>query len=469
MLRVRLPLLFTAAGLAGAWLPGCAYVGSSPTPSAPSAASLGGLAASPASATDLVAWWDAFADPTLSALAQRAVAGNLDLQTARTRVEAAAARRGVSAAALGPQVSATGSAGSQQVRSDTATSRSRSFQGGLTASWQLDLFGQTRLAVASAQAEWESAEETARAAQITVIAEVASAYISLRATEAQIARLEENLVLQRQTTAAIGWQHEAGTATRLEWEQARSTLAQAEASLPALQQTLEETRTSLCLLCGLTPQSLEGVLTPTAQIPAAPALTAGLPTELLRQRPDLRAAEKTFSAAWYQGEATRRQRFPSLTLTGSLTAQSSTWSDLFDPQAVARNVAAGLTAPLFTSGQITQSIAVQDAAVREANLAYQTAVLTAYAEVSNALTALQHTQARWQQLQSAQGSAQTAYTLARARYEAGEVDLLTLLDAQRTRLSVDEAVTEAAAAHAQAAIQLYTRLGGGWTQPDLSS
>jgi outer membrane protein TolC len=238
--------------------------------------------------------------------------------------------------------------------------------------------------------------------------------------------------------------------------------------LPSLRQTLSETRHQLATLCGRTPGELDALLAPTQALPSVPAdIAVGIPAETLRQRPDIRAAERGVEAAVARTKAAKRERLPTLSLTGSLGVESLKAGDIFSPDRTIAKLVGGLTAPIFAAGRIKAAIEIKTEAERQALIAYESAVLTALAEVENAQSSVARSGERLAALTRADSAAREAATLAAHRYAAGDADMLVLLDAQRTVLSLDQQQVSAAAAQLTAHIQLYKSLGGGWSSTSL--
>lgn len=421
----------------------------------------------PLDATALANWWKRFNDPVLDQLITEALAGSPDLRTALSRVNAARATRGVQQADLLPSLSAGVSGNGQRARDriNSTTTRSESYAASLDASWQIDLFGRQRLTVAAADADLAQTAEDYYAAQVTLVADVATAYISLRSSEARLAVFERTLGTRQETLELTQWREQAGTGNALDSQQAISALEQARASIPTLQTSITEARNQLAVLSGRPPGSLDHLLTSTAaNLPAVPAqLAVGIPAEALRQRPDVRASEHAIEAATARTRAAQRERFPSLSLSGSLDAAARHAGDLTSPATITAALIGGLTAPIFDGGRIRQTIALQTEQEKQAVIGYEKTVLSALAEVENALTAVQRTAESRSILQRATDAARAASSLATLEYEAGQADLLTVLDAQRTLLSLEDSSITTAANELTAHIQLYKSLGGGWS------
>ena len=411
-------------------------------------------------------WWKRFDDPVLEQLVDTALRQSPTIRTALSKIAAARATKNIERAGLLPSISAdaSGSGTRTTVRRTDITTTTESYGASLDASWEIDLFGKQSLALAAAQADLAQTSENLHAAQVTLAAEVATAYVTLRSTEAQLAALEASVAAQEATTQVARWREQAGLVSGLDAQQAVAALEQARASLPSLRQTLDETRNKLSTLCGRAPGELDTILATARPLPAVPAtLAVGIPAETLRQRPDIRAAERGLEAAVARRKSAQRDRLPSLSLTGSLGVESLKAGDIFSPERNLSRLVGNLTAPIFAGGRMSAAIAVKTESERQALIAYESAVLAALAEVENAQTAVVRTSERLDSLTLAAAAAREAASLAAQKYQAGEADMLTALDAQRTSLSLDQQQVSAAAARLAAHIQLYKSLGGGWS------
>ncbi|HAL71369.1 MAG TPA: RND transporter, partial [Verrucomicrobiales bacterium] len=309
------------------------------------------------------------------------------------------------------------------------------------------------------------ATENYYAAQVTLAAEVAEAYVDLRTAQAQLEVYQRNLSTRGDTVQITRWREQAGESTTFETQQAASTLEQARATLPSLKQTIEQTQNRLALLSGKTPGALDALLAPPRRVPEPAAVLAlGIPADTLRQRPDVRAAERGVEAAVARTKSAEKERYPTLTLSGSLGVDALKAGSLLSPEVAAASLLGNLSAPIFNAGRIRQTINVQSAQEKQALIAYESTVLQALSEVENALIAVSRSSERLRTLDGAVTSAKEAATLAAQSYEAGQIDLLQVLDTQRTLLSLEEQQTLTQGDRASAHIQLYKALGGGWSR-----
>jgi NodT family efflux transporter outer membrane factor (OMF) lipoprotein len=416
--------------------------------------------------TALTKWWARFNDPVLNELIEGALRSSPDVHTARSKIAEYRALRGVQRAALFPSLTADVSGGGIRTkdRDTNLTTKSESYSATANASWQVDWFGLQQQTLAAASADLAQTEENYYAVQVSLAAGVAAGYVTLRSAEAQLAVVQHSLGTRSETVQLTQWREQAGTGNALDTQQAIGTLEQARASIPALQLTIAQTTNQLALLSGRTPGALDALLAKSGGLPTMPADAAiGIPAETLRQRPDVRAAERGIEAAFARTEAARRQRLPALTLTGSLGVEALKAGRLFSPAATVASVLGSLSAPIFDAGRIGQTITIQSEREKQAINVYESTVLTALSEVENALVAVQRQGERLGILARATAAANEAATLAGLQFQAGQVDLLVSLDAQRTLLDLQQLEVTTAADRITAYIQLYQALGGGWS------
>jgi NodT family efflux transporter outer membrane factor (OMF) lipoprotein len=270
-----------------------------------------------------------------------------------------------------------------------------------------------------------------------------------------------------ETLAITEWRAEAGLATTLDVEQARTSLEQSRSTIPSLDSGYAEAENRLALLTGRAPGALKPTLLESKALPAAPdAIAVGIPADTLRQRPDVRAAELTLQGETARSAQREAERYPSLNLSGSWGWQSFAASGLGASANIVRTLAGSLAGTLFDGGRIRSRIAVQDAVQEQALIAYEKAILTALEDVENALAGYAAGRDRVTTRRRAADSANKAATLSRLLYQAGAVDFQKVLDTDRTRLSAEDGLATAEADLLTAVIRLYKALGGGWPAAD---
>jgi multidrug efflux system outer membrane protein len=462
MERTKLPLtLCVALALAG-----CSTLRAPATPAfggieAPQAWSEAPDGAASRNAADLGAWWRRFADPALDTLVADALAANTDIAQAQATLRQARALADVQSAQLLP---ALGGSASAQRGKTGAQPAANTFRAGLDASWEADLFGGQRSAANATQLDAQASAASVGDVQVSVAAEVALAYISLRSSQAREAIAQRNLASQQETLQITQWRVQAGLATSLESEQARAAVEQTRAQLPALQKSAALSRHQLALLTGRTSGALQ--LSAGTDIPTAPAdLALAFPADTLRQRADVRASQARVGAAAQRVVQADAARYPSLSLSGSLGLSALTLSGLSGGGAIVNSLLAGLSLPIFDGGAGKAQVTAQQAAYASAAAGYRSAVLTALKEVEDALVALQADRERLATLQQAADAAGNAALLATQRYSSGLIDFQTVLDTQRSQLSAQDGVASANSDVAADHVRLYKALGGGW-QPE---
>jgi outer membrane protein, multidrug efflux system len=415
---------------------------------------------------DLARWWKRFDDPVLSRLISGALETNPDIAAASARVKEARARRDAEFSTLFPTL--TGSADGSMFGSYVdgfGDSSSDAFSAQLDASWEVDLFGKRRSAVQAAAANLGAAAENLHSVHASLAAEIAAAYTTLRANEARLIVLQENLTTREQTAKLATWRQQAGEADSLESSQAQSSLESARAALPALQQAIAQGHNQLAQLAGRNPGSLETMLTTGSKGIPEPStrLAIGIPADTLRQRPDVRVAGYQVLAAASTTRAVEATKYPSLNLKGILGLNTNNTRRLLDPETATANLIAGVTSPIFDAGRIRSNTEAASAAEEQAVQAYRSIVLTALTETENALIACRRSAERLASLEKATQLARESDRLARQRYQAGEIDFLDVLDSQRTLLNLEDNLLSTRTDRTIAHIRLYQALGGGWS------
>lgn len=459
--------------VAGAALAECASVGPNYKPpelAVPEQWSSLDPAAAPVTAAgasaDLGRWWTTLNDPLLSELVAQAVTSSPDVRIAAARVREARARRSVAAAGWYPSVGASANARRSTSISPLADTRitRNAYSAGLDANWELDLFGGVRRGVEAAEADRASAEENLHGARVSLAAEVALTYVDLRALQIRLQIAERNLASQAETLALTEWRAQAGLVNGQDVEQARANVEQTRAQLPSLTANLAEAEHALDALLGKPPGALRSRLAAAADFPApATDVAVSIPANTLRQRPDVRAAERNLAAETARIGVAQAALYPALNLSGSIGLEALTLGALGNSGTSA--MLAGITAPLFQGGRLRSQVAAQEAARDRALATYEQTVLAALQEVENALVALARNRERGEALARAAAAARSAAVMARQRYGAGLVDFQSVLDTERTVLSVEDNLATTRAENVLALIRLYKALGGGWTQP----
>jgi multidrug efflux system outer membrane protein len=457
---LRLPLLIGGLLLA---LCGCAVPGSrSAMPldvDVPATWSVAGLAATQG-ASPLADWWLRFDDPLLAMLVTKALQANTSVRTAEAALRQARALRDVAAAGLWPVFGSSAAAKRSKSGDNDATSN---FTVGLDASWELDIFGANRSALNAGEATARASAANLGDVQVSIAAEMALAYITLRSAQARLAIAEGNLASQQETLQITQWRLQAGLVSSLDTEQALGATEQTQAKVPLLQTSIEQSRHAIAVLTGQPPAALAAVLAAGGTLPRAAAdLALGIPAETLRQRPDVRAAEHRVTAAAAQLAQADAARLPSFKLGGSLGFSAMTLGALGNSASLLGTLLASVSLPVFDGGASRAQVRAQQAALDQAILAYQAVVLTALRDVEDALVALRGERQRQARLQLAAAAAGRAAQMARQRYSSGLVDFQTVLETQRSQLATEDSVVSSGADLGADHVRLYKALGGGW-------
>ncbi|MEQ8348439.1 MAG: efflux transporter outer membrane subunit [Sneathiellaceae bacterium] len=426
-------------------------------------------------------WWLAFGDPALDALVARSLAGNPGLQESASRVrEAQALSRGVAADGR-PSLDLEGDAGIQRNQTigsgrsgrssatggSTGDETSGSAGLGLAFGWVPDLFGGQQRAEEAARAEVERQAWLRRDTALALVAETARTYVSYRSTQALQSLAEESLDLQRQTLTLVEGRTEAGLAPQLDLSRAEAAVASLEAALAPADSELRRLQNALAVLAGALPGSLQ-VPGPGAGIAGIPVLRAGppigLPTELLRRRPDLRAAEAALIGTTAEIGVAEAAFYPSLSLPGSLSLSVSGLGTGSVAQAVVAAIGAALNLPLYDGGARQANLDAAQERALQALLAYRTALLAALQEVEAALLAYQGASARLAALETEVAASERAFAQADELYRQGLASFLDVLDAQRELTTSRRDRVDAATDVAQATMDIYEAAG---LAPDL--
>ncbi|RQR61976.1 RND transporter [Burkholderia sp. Bp9125] len=465
----RLSAALGSAACAAA-LAACTTVGPdyrAPQPAHPPGWIERGDAAVPADSAQLQDWWRGFGDPLLDRLVAQAIDGNQDLAIARQRLLQARAERDQVASRLGPTVSAGGTANA--LRSSRALDwppgigQSRTYRLGFDASWELDIFGGTRRALESADAQVDAIDDDRHAILVSLLAELASDYAALRATQARLRIATDNVASLDATRRLTERSERHGLGTSFEVAQAHAELELAQAALPPLQANAAQLMHAIGVLTGGFPGTLRDALAaPGATLPVAPHLPVTLPSDVIRERPDIRAAERRFAAATAQIGVARAEQFPHFAIPLSVGTTASLVQDLFTSASVAWSVALEGTQLLYDGGRAQAGVSAARAAAEAARLAYEQRIRVAFREVEDALTDIYAERDRQAALVAAVGSSQDAQSRATRLYRNGLSEYLSVLIAQRATYRARDALALSQLAQVQGVIALYKALGAGW-------
>lgn len=432
-------------------LSGCTTLTQYVAPSIKATARYDGQPVAAKSITAEVRWWQAFRDKTLNRLIETGLAKNLTVAEAVERVVAARESAivtgldGLPSGTATAEASASGLSGTDEVEVDQAVNGSLN--------WEIDLFGGLAKKREAAQATLDAAIEEANGARLSLVGEVARNYVQARGYQDRLHIARSTLAAQNRTLDVTRQQNEAGVTSDLDLAQLQGDASTTAASIPSLEIALGEAIHRLGVLLGQEPSALEGLFKDGAQIPrVAASVSAGIPADLMRDRPDIRQAERQLAAATADIGVAEADLLPSLSLSGNLSlANISTWS-----------LGPSLSLPLFNQGKLRATVRLEESQARQTYLAYRQTVLEAVEEVENALIGFSKQQTRRNQLSSSYTSYTQATELAEERYKVGETTLLTLLTAQRSLYSARDALAESSVDVALQYISLSLALGGGW-------
>jgi len=410
-------------------------------------------------------WWSQFGDAQLDALIAEGLANNRDLRIAAARVDQYAGALGTTRAQFFPQVGAE-LAGTRTGASErTATGAPprnpyNAVQADLFASWEIDLFGKLRRQTEAAQADLLVSEEGRRATVLSLVAAIANGYVSLRALDRQLEISRATLKSRTDALDLFTTRFKGGVISQVELEQARSEYAIALAAVPEYERQVAQQQNALSVLVGRNPGPIARGKTIDELV--APQVPAGLPSEVLERRPDVRGAEQQLIAANARIGAAKALYFPSISLTGLYGGASTSLNGLFDASGRLWQVGAAISGPIFTGGAIAGQVKSAEAGQQAALFSYQKAVQTAFQETEDALVGQiklrERAAAQAQQAQALRSYAQ----LSRSRYEGGYSSYLEVLDAERSLFNAELQYTQAQANVLAQMIGLYKALGGGW-------
>ena len=413
-------------------------------------------------------WWRTLNDPVLDRLVETAYQNNLTLQLAGVRVLEARAQLSKTIGNLWPQTQ--GVAGSldwsQTNRPTTLNVATDNL--GFTLTWELDVWGKIRRGIESDKAAYLGTIASYDDALVTVIADTASNYVAIRTAEERIRVAQKNLATQKESLRVASIQFQYGEVSELDVKQAMTLVGQTQAQIPPLQNTLRQSEDALALLLGETPESIDQRLAGEGKIPVAPAqANVGIPRDLLRRRPDVRAAGYAAASQSALIGVAVAAMYPSFSLTGVFGFASSnlgagSLSDMFLWQSRVASAGGSFFFPIFNYGRLTNQVRVQDAQFQEAVLNYQNTVLNAQKEVEDGLSAFETAREAQTNLETASGAAARSTELSILQYKSGEVNYTTVLTSEQSELSIEDLLASTRGNVVLGLISIYRALGGGW-------
>ena len=420
-------------------------------------------------------WWRYFSDTNLDQLIAVACRQNLSLQIAGVRVLEARARLNQSIGNLFPQQQGLSGQATYSRLNDSSTAKTAGLNSDylsdqvlFSATWEIDFWGKYRRGIEADRASYLGTVAAYDDAMVTLIADVASTYVNIRTLEERLEVAERNLETQRESLRIATARFAAGETAELDMQQAATQLAQTEAQLPLLKETISQNENALAVLLGERPDEMDRQLTGPARIPMTPTnVAAGIPRDLLRRRPDVRVAGLQAASASALIGVARANLYPAFSLSGEFgysgnNQLNNSLSDTFNWQNRVVNAGAGVVLPVFNYGRLMNQVRVQDAQFQQAILQYQNTVLAAQQEVENGLAAFAHEQNALAALTRAASSARRSTDLAMIQYKGGQTDYTTVLSAEQAELSVENNVAATKGNVALGLIAVYRALGGGW-------
>ena len=416
-------------------------------------------------------WWDTFNDPVLNSLIAEADANNRTLQVAVARIDEYRARYSIASSDLYPDIRSI--AGYSRARvSDTDFDQAGYSVGGpfnnwglgLDASWEIDLFGRIARSIEAATAEWEGIIEDWRDVMVTLRADVASSYISVRTLQGRRKVVLANLEASQKLVELTRNMQSSGANSMLDVSQAEAQYFQFEAQLPRIELQLAREISNLAVLLGRDQEGLAATLEDGGHIPTPPGeIAVGIPADLIRRRPDLRAAERAVAAATARIGASEARLYPTLKLSGSFAFTASNFNDIWNWSSRTYQGGAGVAWDFFNGGRLKAGVEEAEAVTKQALLQYEQKALVALAEVETALAGFALSARERDILTSGSKAGQEAVRLATLQYSVGTLDFLSVLTAQQQLLALEDERVQATGMSAETLVEIYRALGGGWT------
>ncbi|WP_259120816.1 efflux transporter outer membrane subunit [Salinibacter ruber] len=436
-------------------------------------------AAADTAAYDATRWWAAYEDPSLTALVDTALAANLNLEEAQGRVEELAAQFRIARAPLFPSVTANGQGNYQNQPANTGIGGAigggqgpdrfefTDYQATLGLSYELDFWGRVRSQRTAALSQYFATAADLQTARLSVISQTISTYAQIASLRRQVRLGERTVGLLEERVAVTEDRYARGLVPSFQLYTVRQSLQAAQADQPDLERRLYEAQSRFATLLGRFAGEQRALLPDSMTVPLAPEpVPAGLPADLLMQRPDVRGAALRLEAARQEIGVARAEMLPSLSLTGQGGTQSSELADLVDPGQVFASFAGQLTAPLFQGGRLRANLNAAEARYKQQAARYEQTVLTAFQEVKASLVGYEKQRQRYREVERQVDTARDAFQAQRDRYERGVGDVLSLIDAERTLVQAQTRLAGVGLAVVNARLALHRALGGPWTDAE---
>jgi NodT family efflux transporter outer membrane factor (OMF) lipoprotein len=415
-------------------------------------------------------WWETLGDPALVDLLKRAETANLDLQVAVARIREARASYRIATGEWFPDVNAEGSATTQELSESSfgvlGGDRFESYTVGAGLTWEIDVFGRIRRSVESATASVEASVEDYRDVLVILLAEVGLNYVDAITLRARIDLAEENVQAQKESVQLTEDRFAAGLTSALDVAQAESNLANTEAGIPRLESQLNAALNRIAVLLGENPGSVHDELLRQTDLPRPPAeVVVGIPADVVRQRPDIRRAERDLAAQTARIGVATADLYPRFSITGFLGYDAGSTGDLVDGDSATWNVGLPFFSHLFDRGRTRGRIQIEEARTDQLLAAYKLTVLVALEEVEDALVFYAKEKVRRDRLARAVDATQRSVDLVRTQYKTGLTDFQNVLDSERSLTDQQDQLAESEGQVVNNLIALYRALGGGW-RPD---
>ncbi|HZP77888.1 MAG TPA: efflux transporter outer membrane subunit [Pseudolabrys sp.] len=422
-----------------------------------------------------IAWWRKFRSSELTAIIEEAREANLDIAVAVAQIVQADAQARIAGAPLLPGITLNGQAQHSRTSqslggsgSSFGGSESNNFQASLTASYEIDFWGKNRSALRAVEETAIASRYNREVVALTTVVSVANTYFAVLAAQDRLRVAHENLTSATRILKLIKDQFAAGTASDLNVAQQESLVNQVKATIPPLEETLQQDRAALALLVGRPVEHVE-VRGGSMRAIAIPRVTPGLPSELITQRPDIRQAEAQLANANANVENARAQLLPSITLTAEGGFESTVLKTLLRPESAFYTLTAGLTQPIFEGGKLLGNLDLQKGSQDQLLNAYRKAVISGFTDVDQALIAVRQTARAEAADREVVLSSRRAFDLSEQQLRAGTINLITLLQTEQTLFQAEDALAVARLARLQAIVSLYRALGGGWSPKPLET
>lgn len=411
-------------------------------------------------------WWNVFQDPLLDSIIAIAIRQNYDLAMALDRIEIARANLNIQRGAYSPTFGVTGGWTKQQSSGHTSSlprEQTHYADAALSMSWEVDVFGSIRNRVRAQKELYAASQEEYNAAMVSLCAQVASSYIQLREVQQELIVAQINMASQAQVLHITEVRYNTGLVSKLDVAQARSVYYDTKASIPVLEAGIIRYINTLAVLLGLYPSDVQDILSEPASLPEYTEIVGvGLPSNLLRRRPDIRAIERQVNAQAAQVGASRSDWWPKFYLKGSVGFASKNMDKFFDHNSLTYEIAPTVSINLFQGGQLINATRSAQSQLNETINQFNQTVLTAVQEVDNAMSSYRNSIKQIVAMREVVNQGKETLQLSLELYKQGLSPFQNVLDAQRSLLSYENALVQAQGNSLLYLIQLYQALGGGW-------